>query len=267
MASATRQPKLRSIGFPLLDIIAFAVMIAVNLFVMVAPPNGVSVLDIFDRFPMLFSPAHYAFGITILIYALLLLCVLYAVLPAQRLNRRLDGLEVAFVWSCVFNVGWLLTWYVGIVWLSEVAILGLLVTLVVLYNKLNATPSPRPAVERWTVDLPFSLYLGWVCVVAVLNTLVLLLALGVDLVRVEPALTVVLIAGLLALGLAVLWRRRDAAFALTLAWSLVGIAVARYGHAPSVFVAALIATAALLLTIVVLPGPSDLDRSQVTVSR
>lgn len=267
MDTASPKPALRSIGFPLLDIIAFAVMISVNLFVIVAPPSGVGVLDILDRFPLLFSPAHYAFGIAIPIYLLLLLCVVYAVLPAQRLNRRLDGLEVTFVWSCVFNVAWILTWYVGIMWLSELAILGLLVTLIILYRQINCTPSPRPAVERWTIDLPFSMYLAFVSVAAVLNTLVLLLDLGVDLVRVEPALTIVLIAGVLALGLAVLWRRRDAAFALTLAWALVGIAVARYGNTPSVFIAALVATGLLLLTFALLPGPVEPDRSRVATVR
>lgn len=256
MDSANRPPELRSIGFPLLDIVAFAVMLAVNLLVMIAPPYGVSVGDIAARFPALFMPASYAFGIWGLIYLLLLLCVVYAVLPAQRMNRRLDGLESTFVWSCVFNVGWLVAWYVGIMWLSEIAMLGLLVTLIALYRQLNRTPSPRPAVERWTVDLPFSIYLGWVCVAFVLNTVVLLMDLGADLVTIEPYLTLVLVAVVLILGFVMLFRQRDAAFALTLVWGLVGIAIARYGDSTPVFIASLAAAVLLLLTVVVLPGPS-----------
>jgi len=89
---------------------------------------------------------------------------------------------------------------------------------------VNRLPVSRA--ERWSVDIPFSIYLGWITVATVANVtdwlyLVEWNGFGI------PATTwaVIMIAVASVVGLLMALTRKDAAYLLVLVWSFIGIAV------------------------------------------
>jgi hypothetical protein len=53
--------------------------------------------------------------------------------------------------------------------LTLIAMLVLLATLIMTYLRLGIGRTAVPAVEKWAVHLPFSIYLGWITVATVAN--------------------------------------------------------------------------------------------------
>lgn len=231
----------------LLNVLAFAVTLTVNALATLLPLNGVDPATISARFPSLFTPANYVFGIWGLIYTLLTAFVVYQALPAQRQSERLGRVGWLFALSCLLNTAWLFSWHYGVFWLSEVLMVGLLLSLIAIYQRLEIGRARHRGAGKWFLDLPFSVYLGWITVATVANTSIFLLDLGFDGGAAAPALTVLVIAVAAFIGLLALRLRSDLAFALVLAWAFVGIAVKQSGQTPSVVVAALAAAALLLL--------------------
>lgn len=230
----------------IINVIALAVVLVVNTLANVLPLNGITTGEISDRFPSLFTPAGYVFAIWGLIYLLLTAFTVYQALPAQRSNKRLGRLGYMFAWSSLFNVAWLFSWHYGVIWLSQLLMLGLLATLIAAYQRLRIGRVRPRGIERWVLDVPFSVYLGWITVATVANTSIFLLDLGWDGGGLAPALTVLVIAVAAFIGLQALRLRRDLAFALVLVWAFIGIGVKQYGLTASVVGAALVAAALLL---------------------
>lgn len=241
------------------NIVALVLTIAVNALANLLPLNGVTTGEISDRYASLFTPAGYVFSIWSLIYLLLIVFVVYGALPAQRNNVRLGQLGYAFAWSCLFNIAWLFSWHYGVIWLSELLMLGLLASLIVAYRRLDIRWERSKGLEGWLIDLPFSVYLGWITVATVANTSIFLLELGFDGGSLASTLTVLVIGVATFIGLLALRLRADLAFALVLVWAFVGIAVKQFGQTPGVVVAAFVAAALLAL--------ATLWRAKQTVAR
>ena len=100
--------------------------------------------------------------------------------------------------------------------------------------------------ERLALNLPFSVYLGWITVATVANITVQLLEWGVNGGAAAPLWTIIAIVAALAIGLTVLLRRGDVPFTLVLVWAFIGIAVKQWGAVPAVAVTALAAAAVIV---------------------
>src|SRR5208283_142777 len=74
-----------------------------------------------------------------------------------------------FILSCVFNIAWLFLWQYNYIVLSVPLIFGLLVSLIVIYCRLDIGRSKAPLNEKLSVHLPFSVYLGWITIACVAN--------------------------------------------------------------------------------------------------
>ena len=78
------------------------------------------------------------------------------------------------------------------------------------------------------MQLPFSIYLGWISVATIANAAQLLTFLNWDAWGLSPEVwAAIMLAPAATLGLAVLRRERDWAYALVLVWAFAGIAVAQ----------------------------------------
>ncbi len=239
----------------LANIFALGSVLTINALANLLPINGVTTGEVSDSFPSLFTPAGYVFSIWGLIYALLAVFIVYQALPSQKDNPRLERLGYAFVVSCAFNFAWLLAWHYGVIWLSQVFMLGLLASLIVCYRRLGigktAVSKTRVSVvERLTTRLPFSVYLGWITVATVANTSITLLDLGVTGGWLAPFWAAVAIIAALGIGFLMLKNRGDLAFGGVLAWAFVGIAAKQWGAELVVVVAALVAAGLVLAFIV-----------------
>lgn len=206
-------------------IAALVATVVVNFLANRLPLNGQQTGEISDQFPIYITPAGYVFAIWVLIYLGLAGYALFQALPSQRENPRLQRIATPFVLSCAANCAWLFLWHYERFGITELAMLGLLLSLITIYNRLGRGPEVSRA-ERWLVNLPFSIYLGWITVATIVNTTVVLYNSGWNGFGLDPQFwTALLLVIATVIGCTILLRRRDVAFALVLVWAFAGIAL------------------------------------------
>lgn len=208
------------------NLLAALVALAVNILAVALPLNGQNTAEISDRFKVLFVPAGYVFAIWGVIYVGWIAFVIFQFLPAHKESPRLRNLGYLFAISCLLNAAWLFCWHYNAFGLSVLVMLALLGTLIAAYLRLNVGRVPLTAAEKWCVDVPFSLYLGWITVATVANISDYLYFIKWDGFGIPPqvwAVIMLLVATLL--GLAMALSRKDAGYLFVLVWAFVGIAV------------------------------------------
>lgn len=154
--------------------VALIAVLALNWFADAWPLGGRTTNEISSMFPVLITPAPYAFAIWGLIYALLAGFVIYQLLPSGDKQLRSQAIGPWFIVSCAFNCVWIVLWHYLFIDSSVFIMFGLLTTLFVVYICTRSTSSS--ASVQWFVQLPFSLYLGWMSVATIVNLAVVLYA-------------------------------------------------------------------------------------------
>ncbi|RIK42893.1 MAG: tryptophan-rich sensory protein [Chloroflexi bacterium] len=211
------------------------------------PLNGQTTGEISDRFQVYFVPAGYVFSIWGLIYVSWLAFVIYQLLPAQRTNPRLQRIGYLFAWSGVANVTWLFLWHYEYFILSVVVMFALLLLLIAIYVRLQIGKVEAPPLERWCVDIPFSIYLGWISVATIANVTAVLDYLQWDGWGISAELwTLIMLAVGVFLAAAIGLTRGDVAYTLVLIWAFSGIAI-KHAGAPMVATGAWVATVVVAL--------------------
>jgi hypothetical protein len=192
------------------------------------PLNGLNTGEISDRFNIFFVPAGYVFSIWGLIYLGLLAYSIYQLLPSQRGNLDLGRISGLYLLSCLFNIIWLICWHYELFGLTIVMMLGLLLSLIGIYLRLDIGQKPVSAGMRWFVHLPFSIYLGWVSVATIANASQLLEYLGWQGGGISAQVwAVIMLIVAVLLGAAMAFIRKDAGFLLVLVWAFAGIGIAQ----------------------------------------
>ncbi len=236
----------------LVNAVVTIVVIVVNILANALPLNGQNTGEISDRFKILFVPAGYVFSIWGLIYLGLLGFAFYQALPAQRENARLRRIGYWYAVAGAANIVWIFLWHYNVFTLTWVAMFLLLASLLVIYLRLRIGRAPVSTAERWLVNIPFSIYLGWITVATIANVTQVLYYLnwqgwGIP----APVWAVLLIAVATVVALLMTVTRRDIAYLLVLIWALIGIAVKQAGTLP-VAIAAGIAAALIVAMVIAL---------------
>jgi len=148
---------------------------------------------------------------------------------------------------------------------------ALLVTLIAINAVTFADRGRLTGAARWTIRLPFSVYLGWITVATIANIAQTLDAIGFDAFGIDPPLvaSAVLLLGA-AIAVTFVARFADAAYGAVVVWAYVGIAVKEASTAIVPWVAAggALVIAALVVAIVLgrrLPLASSMVGVQPTV--
>jgi hypothetical protein len=224
------------------------------------PLNGQNTGQISDRFQVYFVPAGYVFSIWGLIYIGWLAFAIYQLLPAQRDNPRLLRVGYLFALSGIANMAWLFLWHYEYFVLTVVVMLTLLLLLIAIYLRLQIGKVQVASVERWCVDIPFSVYLGWITVATIANITALLSYLQWDGWGISPEVwtIIMLMAGVL-IASAISLTRGDVAYMLVIIWAFVGIAV-KHADVRIVTTGAWVATALVGLMLII--GAFVLRRSK-----
>ena len=199
------------------------------------PLNGLSTEMISDSNPTLFTPAGYVFSIWGVIYLGVLAYTIFQALPSQRANPRLRAIGWIYVVSGLLNSLWILLWHNLLFWWCALVIAGMVVSLILITQRLYPSRLGVSRVEWWTSHLPFSIYLGWICVATIANISIALTASGWNGVPLSPEMwTVIMLAIASLLGFFFGFVRQNAGYVLVLAWAFAGIAVARQGESTTV---------------------------------
>lgn len=234
-----------------LVLIAAIGTIIFNILANALPLNGLNTGEISDRFQIFFVPAGYVFSIWGLIYLGLIAYGIYQALPAQRENPRLRNIGYLFILSCLANVAWLFLWHYEVFEFTLIAMLVLLVSLIAIYLRLDIGRAEVSTGERWTVHVPFSIYLGWITVATIANTTQLLYYLDWSGWGIAPEIwaVIILAAGVIISAIMSL-TRTDIAYSLVLVWAYIGIAQ-KQSDTSLVATSALIATGLILLILII----------------
>ena len=208
------------------NLVAFAVVILLNVLSNALPINSQTMPEISAKYPSLFTPAGYTFSIWGVIYLMLLVFVIWQALPAQRSNEKIASTSRYFQINCLMNALWIVVWHYDLLALSFVVMLVILATLILIYRSLIASIDTAPFVEHITLYLPFSLYTGWITLATIANLSVLQYSYGWDdawLTAVQWTLVKLAVVG--AIGARMVLRHRDIPFVLVVAWGAYGISV------------------------------------------
>jgi benzodiazapine receptor len=229
----------------LLTLLFTIATITVNALANILPFNGQNTGEISDRFDIRFVPAGYVFSIWGVIYIGLIAFAIYQALPSQRENKTLDAIVPAYWLASIANAVWIVLWHYEYFTLTIFVMAVLLLSLISIYRRLRTVAAPSLGF-RLSALLPFSIYLGWISVATIANASQLLYFLNWDAFGLSAELwAVIMLVVATVLGVLMLFRERDVAYALVLVWAYVGIAVAQ---ADSAFVAnSAYALAALLV--------------------
>jgi translocator protein len=230
----------------ILNFLTVLVTLTINGLANALPLNGQNTGDISNRFPVLFTPAGYVFSIWGVIYLGLLAFSIYQLLPSQKDNPRLEKLGYWFILSNIFNSAWIFAWHYNLFTLSVVIMLGLLVSLLVIYQRLQIGISPVSRRELWLVNVPFSIYLGWISVATIANFSVMLYNAGWDGSGFAAVWTMLVLAVGVALGIAMIYLRNEVAYPAVLIWAFAGIWQKQSGINAAVALAAALAAVIVL---------------------
>ncbi len=209
-----------------INVVAVIAVIVVNGLANALPINGQTTGDVADMFDVYFVPAGYVFSIWGLIYVGLIAFAVYQALPDQRENPRLRRVGYLFALSCVANVAWLFLWHYEFFLLTMVMMVVLLALLIAIYLRLGIGRADVPTAERWLIQLPISIYLGWISVATIANATTLLAYVDWGGWGISPGMwAVVMLAAGVVLAAAMGFTRGDVAYMLVIVWAFAGIAL------------------------------------------
>src|ERR1041384_3281086 len=152
-----------------INLLTALLALTVNILANSLPLNGQNTGEISDRFKVYFVPAGYVFAIWGVIYLGWIAFILFQFRSSQKENVRLRRLGYLFALSNLANAAWLFCWHYNKFGLSVLVMLTLLGLLIASYLRLTVNRTRVTRTEYWSVDVLFSVYLGWITVATVAN--------------------------------------------------------------------------------------------------
>ena len=219
--------------------ILYVGVIAVNALANILPINGYNTGQISAFYPNAFVPAGFTFSIWGIIYFLLLTYTIgftYYSIQRQQYPKAfilIERINTYFLLTCVFNMAWILAWHYLQIELSVLIMLLFLSTLIQLFLKTKSMANDLTLTQRFILQTPFIVYLGWISVATIANITALLVAYKWTAFAVDPvywSAAMILIA--IVLAMLILRKFKVVEFALVVAWALWGIYNAQGPAAP-----------------------------------
>jgi benzodiazapine receptor len=210
-----------------LNVTALLTVLLYNWIADARPLNGISTGEVSAMFPVQITPAPYAFSIWGMIYVLLIGFVVLQMMPSKRNQEEIRRVGPWFVVSCLFNVSWIVLWHYLYTVPSVVAMIGLLLSLISVYASIRPNGWSSDYVIRWLVQVPFSLYLGWISVATIVNISAALYAVrwgGFDFSGTVWTLLMIVVTAVIAMRVSLSFR--DPAYLFVTVWALIAVGVA-----------------------------------------
>ncbi|MHB1346311.1 MAG: hypothetical protein ACYCXK_02360 [Candidatus Humimicrobiaceae bacterium] len=218
--------------YSFLNFIGVLAVIFVNALAVLLPINNRTTQELSDKYPNLFVPAGITFSIWGIIYILLILFAVYQFVIAFRKVSDERGIfekiGILFFISCIFNIAWILAWHYEIVWLSLIIMALLLISLILIYVRLRTGSPGIQNTEKILVNIPFSVYLGWITIATIANATAFLVKINWNKFGISDQFwTIILIAIGVLITLIILFSRNDIFYCFVVIWALVGILLKR----------------------------------------
>ena len=195
--------------------VAFVIMVGVNYLV------GGNVGNIANQDQAIIQPASYVFSIWGVIYVLLAIWIIRLFIRKDDPSLIYKSIHYWLVVNFALNALWIVVFTQ--VWLiaSTIVLIGLLITLIVIYKKLT-----RHGIH-WFDRAPFSIYFGWVTVATIVSIIDTVNGQGIeDLIGLNEyqwTLILLVIATLIAFFVSLF--HKDWLYPLVFAWAYIGIII------------------------------------------
>ena len=229
--------------------------IIINALAVILPLNGKSTNELSDALPNLFVPAGITFSIWSVIYLFLIIFILYQIIGIINKQSDLTYLEKIGGWfflGSLANIAWIFLWHWEWVPLSLGAMVVLLISLLVMYLKLDIGVSSVSYKEKLAVHTTISIYLGWITVATIANVTAVLVYFGVgELFLGQEVWTILVLAIVALLTATIILKRKDLAYSLVIIWALLGIVIKRLTDDPLYGVKTEIAIAATVAIVII----------------
>lgn len=189
------------------------------------PINGQNAGQVSAKFPTFFTPAGFAFSIWGVIYLGFIGFAIYQSLPAQRTHVRVAQARPWVMLNGLLNSAWLPLFHYELMGTALLVILALLFTLIKIHEALQTGRQPaQNTAEIWLARVPFSIYLGWICVATVANASIFLTISGwTGLGLSDPTWSVVMIGVATLVAGVFFWKFADIAFVCVFVWAFWAI--------------------------------------------
>ncbi|SHE97987.1 tryptophan-rich sensory protein [Alkalibacter saccharofermentans] len=207
------------------NLLGLILVLSVNALANILPINGIGTGEVSDSFPNLFAPTGFTFSIWGVIYAGLILFVIYNfnLIGKKRYKESVERIGLLFFISCILNSAWIVLWHYLMIELTLVVMVLLLAVLLRIYVLVQEDMN-RDLTELIFVKWPFSIYAGWVTVATVANVTALLVKIGWDGFGFsEEFWAVVMIFVATLIVSIVVASKRDMAFGSVFLWTVFGI--------------------------------------------
>ncbi len=215
-----------------LNALTFVAVVALNGAAATGAMSGDSIGVLANRYPSLFLPANYVFGIWSLIYAGLFACLAYQLVPSAGGRRTVERLGPWWAVCGALNVAWITLFSFSRFGAAMLVMLAFLAVLVLVGERLRAGAVSRA--ERVLAVWPHDLYLAWIAVAVIANSFQYAHAVGFGGFGVPEATWAVGMMGVATLlGAVMAHERGNWLFPLVVAWALRGIG-ARHAAVPAI---------------------------------
>ncbi len=215
------------------NLLALIFMLVMNTLAVALPLAGKSTGELSDMYPNLFVPAGFTFSIWSIIYLLLIAFIIYQWVASSD-KSNIDKVGPWFILNGAANGAWIITWHYELVPVSLLVMLILLGSLIMMYKNLNVNYFGKYGI-KWFVNVPISVYLGWISVATIANFTTVLVHFGWSGFGIsEDVWSVVVLIVAVALGCLMLHRHKDIFYAGVIAWASYGILSKRLADTVSI---------------------------------
>lgn len=213
------------------NIVVFLFVIVMNYLAVTLPLNNKTTGELSDEYPNMFTPAGITFSIWSVIYLFITGFVIYQanVLFKNKVSSTVIArISPFFIINCLANGSWLFAWHYQQVALSVAIMLVMLVTLIFIHHTLKLALPFQPLNQKLWLDVPFSLYLGWISIATIANITTLFVAndilpLGIS----STAWTLIMIIIGAVLSLFMVLAKKNIIFGVVVCWAFLGIIIKR----------------------------------------
>ena len=230
----------------ILNLITLILTVLINYLAALIPLGLGNTGEISDLYPNLFVPAGITFSIWAVIYLFLGIFVVYQFRDTFKQEKVempfLERISYIFIISNIANTIWILFWHYGLIYLSIIAMIIILLSLIWIYLRLEIGKTQVATKEKWFVHIPFSIYLGWITVATIANVTAVLVSAGVESFGLLAEIfTILVISVAVLITFAMLFLRKDYAYSFVVLWAAFGIFLKQLGITSSVNITAIIA--------------------------
>lgn len=213
------------------NILAFLIALGINILSNALPLNNKTAGQISDSLYNYFAPAGYVFAIWFVIYIGWLVFI-YFISFSKEGDFFLEKVNILLIVNLLLNGSWLIFWHFGEYLFSVLIMIGIFSSLLILYERLEIGKKDFSRRELLFIQIPISIYFGWITVATIANITSYLVSINVTFGDLDVYLTVLVIVIGTLITLLVLFLRQDFYFSLVPVWAFLGIFVKQSGNLP-----------------------------------